>query len=104
MADILLLLRWARKLRWHEHWIECRLLAELIGQLHILLPLGGARPLQRMPAHLAIYGDFSQTRMHWHMGDIARASGIPDAQSTPDYVRDYLAFLAKIAGDMQSGQ
>jgi hypothetical protein len=104
LAGILLLLRWARKLRWHERWLECRLLAELIRQLRILLPLGGARPLPRMPAHLAVYGNPSQTWMYWHMGAIARACGIPGAQMTPNYVRDYLTFLAKIVGDTQSGQ
>lgn len=104
LACILLLLYWARKLRWHERWMECRLLAELIRQLRILLPLGGARPLPRMPAHLAVYGDPSQTWMYWHMRAIARACGLPGVRITPDYVRDYLAFLATVAGDTKGGQ
>jgi hypothetical protein len=104
LAGILLLLHGARKLRWHERWMECRLLAELIRQLRILVPLGGARPLPRMPAHLAVYGDPSQTWMYWHMRAIARACGLPDARVTPDYVRDYLAFLTRIVGDAKSGQ
>jgi hypothetical protein len=104
LAFILLLLYWSHKLRWHERWMECRLLAELIRQLRILVPLGGARPLPRMPAHLAVYGDPSQTWMYWHMRAVARACGLPGVRITPDYMRDYLAFLARIAGDTKSGQ
>jgi hypothetical protein len=104
LAGILLLLHGARRLRWHERWMEYRLLAELIRQLRVLIPLGGARPLPRMPLHLAVYGDPNQTWMYWHMGAITRACGIADAQITPDYVRDCLTFLAKIVGETQSGQ
>ena len=37
----------ARRRRWHQRWMECRNLAELIRELRILAPLGGARPLLR---------------------------------------------------------
>jgi len=104
LIGILALLRLARQLRWHERWMECRLLAELIRQLRILIPLGGARPLPRMPAHLAVYGDPTQTWMYWHLRAVARACGIPSAEIMPDYVRDYLNFLARIVGDPTIGQ
>ena len=104
LGSILLLLVLTRKRRWHERWMECRLLAELIRQLRILIPLGGARPLPRMPAHLAVYGDPSQTWMYWHMRAVARACGIPEAAVTPVYVRDYLDFLSRIVGDRTGGQ
>ncbi len=109
-AELLLLgsilgLLWAtRHYRWHEHWMECRLLAELIRQLRILIPLGGARPLPRLPAHLAVYGDPSQTWMYWHMRAVARACGLPSVEVTPGYVRDYLDYLARIVGHPKSGQ
>jgi len=104
LGFILLLLWLARHHRWHERWMECRLLAELIRQLRILIPLGGARPLPRLPAHLAVYGDPSQTWMYWQMRAVARACGIPSVEVTPDYVRDYLDFLGRIVGDRKSGQ
>jgi hypothetical protein len=104
LVGILVLLGLARQLRWHERWMECRLLAELIRQLRILIPLGGARPLPRMPAHLAVYGDPSQTWMYWHMRAVARACGIPGAEITPAYVRDYLNYLTQIVGDPKNGQ
>jgi hypothetical protein len=93
-----------RHFRWHEHWMECRLLAELIRQLRILIPLGGARPLPRLPAHLAVYGDPSQTWMYWHMRAVARACGIPSVKVTHGYVGDYLDFLGCIVGHARSGQ
>ncbi len=104
LSGILLLLTSARRLHWHRRWMECRLLAELIRQLRILVPLGGARPLPRVPPHLAVYGDPSQTWMYWHMRAVARACGIPSAQVTPSYVREYLDTLSRIVGNSKSGQ
>lgn len=105
ILGIILGLLWATKhFRWHENWMECRLLAELIRQLRILIPLGGARPLPRLPAHLAVYRDPSQTWMYWHMRAVARACGIPSVEVTPIYVRDYLDYLGRIVGHPKSGQ
>jgi hypothetical protein len=104
MGGILGLLSATRHFRWHEHWMECRLLAELIRQLRILIPLGGARPLPRLPAHLAVYGDPSQTWMYWHLRAVARACGIPSVKVTPGYLGDYLDFLGCMVGHAGSGQ
>ena len=95
-------LLWAtRKFHWHDKWMECRLLAELIRQLRILVPLGGARPLPRPPV---VYHDPSQTWMYWHMRAVARACGIPSAEVTPGYVGECLDYLGRIVGDPNSGQ
>jgi hypothetical protein len=104
LGGILGLLWATRHFHWHEHWMECRLLAELIRQLRILIPLGGARPLPRLPAHLAVYGDPSQTWMYWHMRAVARSCGIPSVKVTPDYIGDYLDFLGSVVGHSKSGQ
>ncbi len=104
LGGILGLLMATRHFRWHERWMECRLLAELIRQLRILIPLGGAQPLLRSPAHLEVYGDPGQTWMYWHMRAVARACGIPGVKVTPAYVRAYLDYLAQIVGDPKSGQ
>jgi hypothetical protein len=98
------LLGWGRFRRWHERWTEYRLLAELIRQLRFLVPLGGGKPLPRMPAHMAVYGDPARTWMYWHVRAIAREIGIPGARVTQDYKRDCLAFLAQMVGDKNSGQ
>ena len=73
LGTILLLLIWSRRSRWQERWTEYRLLAELIRELRFLVPLGGGKPLPRMPAHMAVYGDPARTWMYWHMRAIARA-------------------------------
>ena len=64
---------------WHERWTEYRLLAELIRELRFLVPLGGGKPLPRIPAHLAVYGDPARTWMYWYVRAIAREIGIPAA-------------------------
>jgi hypothetical protein len=104
LAGVFGLLAWGRFRRWHERWTEYRLLAELIRQLRFLVPLGGGKPLPRMPAHMAVYGDPARTWMYWHVRAIAREIGIPGARVTQDYKRDCLAFLAQMVGDKASGQ
>lgn len=104
LATILALLKLGRARHWHERWTDYRLLAELIRQLRFLIPLGGGRPLPRIPAHLAVYGDPARTWMYWHVRAIAREVGIPDAQVTPVYMHDCLDFLTRLAGDEHSGQ
>ncbi len=51
LLGILLLFVIGRTRRWHERWMEQRLLAELIRQLRVLIPLGGGRPFPRTPTH-----------------------------------------------------
>ncbi len=84
--------------------MEYRLLAELIRQLRILIPLGGGRPLPRTPTHLGLYGNLTQTWMYWHTRAIARATGIPEAKVTREYVLDCLNYVDKIVGSPNEGQ
>ncbi len=93
-----------RSRRWHERWMEYRVLAELIRELKVLIPLGGGRPLPRTPTHLAVYGDPAQTWMYWHLRAIARAAGIPDARASPDYLRQCLQSLIDVADHPADGQ
>jgi len=104
LSAILVLLMLGRKNHWHDRWMEYRLLAELIRQLRFLIPLGGVRPLLRVPAHLAVYGDPTQTWMYWHVRAIARDAGLPEAKIARNYIADYLEFLGAAAGSRTSGQ
>lgn len=104
LAVILALLRLGRAHRWHEHWMEYRLLAEMIRQLRFQIPLGGGRPLIRVPAHLSVYGDPAQTWMYWHVRAIARDIGVPHARVTQAYVQDCLSFLRNLVGSPKDGQ
>jgi hypothetical protein len=104
LLAILLLFVIGRTRRWHERWMEQRLLAELIRQLRILIPLGGGRPFPRTPTHLGVYGNLSQTWMYWHMRAIARATGIPKARVTHEYVLNCLNYIDRIVGGPDGGQ
>ena len=104
LLDILILLIWGKGRRWHERWMEYRLLAELIRQLKVLMPLGGGRPLPRTPIYLAGHGDLAQSWMAWHVRAIAREAGLPTAKATPAYVDDCLVDLADITSGAANGQ
>jgi hypothetical protein len=104
LYTILRLLRVGRAHHWHERWTDYRLLAELIRELRFLVPLGGGKPLPRIPAHLAVYGDPARTWMYWYVRAIAREIGIPAARVTSAYMRDCIDFLNHVVGDAQSGQ
>lgn len=83
---------------WHERWMEYRLLAELIRQIRILIPLGGGRPLPSTPIHLGVYENLTQTWMYWHMRAVARATGIPPAKVTTEYLLDCVGYVSKLVG------
>jgi hypothetical protein len=88
----------ARRDRWHQKWLEYRVLAELVRELRILIPLGGARPAPRTPAHLANYGDPTRSWMYWQSRAIARAVGLPEARVDAAYVKRQLANLLEFIG------
>jgi hypothetical protein len=99
---ILLLLRLDRRRRWHERWMEYRLLAEFFRQFRFLIPLGGGRPFPHLPAHLSSYGAPTQTWMFWQVRATARATGLPEARVTPSYVNACIRYLAEVVGDAKS--
>jgi hypothetical protein len=84
---------WGLSRRWHERWMEYRLVAELVRQLGFLAPLGGSRLLPRLSPHLATYGNPARTWMYWYLRAIERQTGLPSAQVTPDYLRSCLNYL-----------
>jgi len=98
------LLQRGRSQRWHQRWMEYRVLAELIRQLRFMIPLGGGRPLPRTPEHLKVYGDPARSWMHWHVRAIARATGLPEAVATAPYMRERVGYLKWITGNPESGQ
>ena len=99
LASILWILYLDHRHQWHERWMDYRLLAELLRELQFLVPLGGGKPLPRVPRHLEVYGNPTQTWMYWYVRAIARQIGIPTAKVTSDYMHDCLDFLGRLAGD-----
>ncbi|HEY1559648.1 MAG TPA: hypothetical protein VGF71_02025 [Caulobacteraceae bacterium] len=88
----------ARSRRWHEKWLEYRVLAELVRELRILIPFGGARPLPRTAAHLSNYGDPARSWMNWQARAIARRVGLPNARIDKAYVIERCAELLEFLG------
>ena len=82
--------------RWHDRWLEYRLLAEVIRLLRVLIPLGGGRPFIRMPGHLENYGEPSRTWMFAFMRALGRSTGLPSARVDAAYSTHYLQYLRSI--------
>ena len=94
---VMLVLRGNRR-RWHDRWMNYRLIAELVRQLRILAPLGGGRPFPRVAAH-ATFGDPAHSWMYWHLRAVDRAVGLPNARVTATYLRQCLDYMARILRD-----
>jgi len=82
--------------RWHDRWMEYRLLAEVIRLLRVLIPLGGGRPFIRVPGHLENYGEPSRTWMFAFMRALGRSTGLPSARVDAAYVTQCLRHLRGI--------
>ncbi len=101
-ALLWIVLRFANEHRrkWHERWMEYRLLAEMIRQLRLLIPLGGGCPFPNVPIVSAAWGSPTQSWMYWQMRSIARSVGLPPAKVTTEHLRQCLQFM----GGVTSGQ
>lgn len=80
--------------RWHERWIDYRLLSEQLRQLRFLAPLGLTTPSFRVPAH-DTYGDPRSTWVNWHFRAIVREAGMVGAAIDRQYLASYRDFLTK---------
>jgi hypothetical protein len=66
--------------RWHERWIEYRILAERLRIARFQHLFGGARQHFSLPGHLATYGNPANTWVYWHYRAVARAAGLSTIQ------------------------
>jgi hypothetical protein len=98
LATILLLVILGNRYHWHQRWMDYRLIAELVRQLRFLVPIGGGRPFPRLPQHLS-FGNPINSWMYWHLRSIDRDLGLPDARLTADYLRECIAYIARIVRD-----
>lgn len=96
LLGIIGLILWGNHRRWHERWMEYRVLAELIRELHFLIPLGGGRPFARLFAHLGGYGRPTESWMSWHARALERATGLPSARVDEAYVQTALVHLKTV--------
>ncbi|MBN1566848.1 MAG: DUF4231 domain-containing protein [Acidobacteria bacterium] len=80
IAVIIIFGLWAAIGRWHERWIEYRILAERLRIARFQHLLGGARQHFSLPGHLISYGNPANTWMYWHYRAVARAAGLAEMQ------------------------
>lgn len=89
---ILFLAWFGRKHRWHERWIDYRMLAERLRLARGLALFGGGAQPVSMEGHLATYGNPAGTWMHWHHLGVERAAGLPNVRFNEGYlaaIRDF---------------
>jgi len=79
--------------RWHERWIDYRLLAEYLRQTQFLMALGRASiSAFRFPSHLS-YGDPRNSWMYWYLQTVVRHSGIMRVKFDGNYLKSVTGFL-----------
>src|SRR5580698_9583610 len=93
LGAIPIIYRIGRWRRWHEKWIDYRLLAEYMRQLFFLIPLGpGELSSPHLPKYLSA-GDPKGTWMYWHYLALRREIGIVGGDFTPAYLDSVRSFL-----------
>ncbi len=85
--------------RWHDRWVDYRLLGERIRQLRLLVPLGGGRPFVRQPPYLETYPNPERSWMSWYMRGAARQIGIPSARVNQDYLAECLRYVEGVVDE-----
>jgi hypothetical protein len=82
-----------RARRWHERWIDYRLLAEYLRQLFFLIPLGpGELSAPHLPKYMSA-GDPKNTWMYWHYLALRREIGIVGGEYSHTYLNSVRSFL-----------
>jgi hypothetical protein len=90
---IIVIYRLARTRRWHERWLDYRLLAEHFRQMLILLALG---PSSLFAVHATIFAAGDDPRnswMNWHFRAYLRQAGLLNVRITSGYLRNVASFL-----------
>jgi hypothetical protein len=95
--SVILILVWQGwRCRWHQRWLDYRLVAELVRHLRLVAPLGGMRPMPPIPAHRTAYGQPSATWMAWYVRAVERELGLPTAVVDREHLRTCLRQLTGV--------
>jgi hypothetical protein len=84
-----------RKRRWHERWIDYRVLAEELRQMQVLALLARVTSSFQVPAHLA-HHDPSQTWVTWHFRAVVRQAGLVGVRTDAAYLEACERVLARV--------
>jgi hypothetical protein len=94
ILGIIQLYRLGTRRRWHDRWIDYRLLAEQLRQMRFLAPLGWRSSTFRVPAH-DVHGDPRSTWITWHFRAIVREAGMVCARLDAPYRTAYHKLLTE---------
>ncbi len=78
--------------RWHDRWIDYRLLAEFFRQMGFLAPLCISPPRAQQPLHRSSQ-DPGNSWMGWHARAVAREMGVISAALNAEYLQSARAML-----------
>lgn len=78
ILGILALTYRGRMRKWHQRWIDYRILAEHLRLSRCMILFGGGSPQVVYEGHKSTYGNPAHTWMNWHFRAIERAAGIPN--------------------------
>lgn len=89
--------------RWHERWIDYRLLAERLRLQRTLAPLGRITPDTRRPAHMS-YGDLRGTWVGWYCRALVRELGMVPGRYDAGYIEAARAVVMNLLTAATTGQ
>jgi len=94
IATIFLTTFWGRLRRWHERWMDYRLLAEGLRQMQVLSLLSRVTPSFRVPVHME-HGDPRRSWAHWYLRAIVRHAGLPAGDFNGSHLADSRRVLVR---------
>jgi hypothetical protein len=89
--------------RWHERWMDYRLLAERLRLQRTLAPLGRITPDTRRPAHMS-FGDLRGTWVGWYFRTLVRELGMIPGRYDRAYVEGARAVVTNLLAAKTTGQ
>ena len=104
IISILTMVIAGKKKRWHERWIDYRLIAELVRHLRLVASLGGERPFPQEPAHHSVYGQPGSSWMSWYVRTVERDLGLPNVVVNKNHLMNCLSDLLIQIKDKERGQ
>jgi hypothetical protein len=96
IVAILGLVRRGHRRRWHERWIDYRLVAELVRHMRLVISLGGGRSFPTPPPFLASYGRPGATWMAWYVRAVERDLGLMSATMNSAHLLEFLDHLLEL--------
>jgi hypothetical protein len=89
---IIVLTRLGRKQRWHERWIDYRLLAEKLRQMRFLFLIGRGGISNSSRARDS-HDESGKSWVNWHFDAVTRAAGLPQGDFDRPYREEYRKLL-----------